>query len=46
MNWRYVVALLLVGAAFSLVMANEYVHSRYTFDITQMEDYDQVTAGL
>lgn len=46
MKWQYIVALLLVGAAVALVMANEHVHSNNIFNITQMEDYDQVMAGL
>ena len=36
----------MVAMAAALIAANEYVHSNYPFNITQMEDYDQVTAGL
>ena len=46
MKWQYVVALLLIGAAVALVAVNEHVHSKNVFDITQMEDYNEVMRGL
>jgi len=46
MNWRYAVALLLIGAAVALVIVNEHVQSNHPFNITQMEDYDKVMAGM
>lgn len=45
MKWQYVLALLLIGAAVALVVANEHVQSNHGFNITQMEDYGEVMAG-